>query len=178
MAAKVVVESTVLAIDEAGESMRRLVEFWDAHRHGHTLPTRRDLDVVDMAPWLGRVSLFEVPENDEIRCRLYGSRHPISAGYFKDGMPVTRVQISSYVEQAGRENRLALARGDPERHRVEFKLDGVSRVIDRLRLPLAAGGGLPPMIMTFVVSDPWQNIKFFQRFDGEMRLQEGGARAS
>jgi hypothetical protein len=49
-----------------------------ARRHGRALPTRRDLNVLDMGPWLGRVSLFEVPENDEIRCRLYGSLHPTS----------------------------------------------------------------------------------------------------
>ncbi len=36
-------------------------------------PARHDLDVLDLRPWLGRASLYEVRADGDFFCRLRGS---------------------------------------------------------------------------------------------------------
>ena len=40
---------------------------------GRLIPARADLDVLDLAPWLGRLSLYEALPDGDFRCRLRGS---------------------------------------------------------------------------------------------------------
>lgn len=59
--------------DEARPETLDLIAYWDGRRHSPALPARRDLDVVDLRPWLGRTSLYEARADGDFFCRLRGS---------------------------------------------------------------------------------------------------------
>ncbi len=63
-----------IGLDVASESARNLLDFWEARRVGRAMPMRRDLDVLDLQPWLGRLSLYEVLSDGDFRIRSAAPR--------------------------------------------------------------------------------------------------------
>ena len=59
--------------EEAGAETQRLIAYWQARCSGRRIPARADLDVLDLGPWLGRLSLYEALPDGDFRCRLRGS---------------------------------------------------------------------------------------------------------
>ena len=49
-------------IEQLPESLRSLHAFWDRCRAGRVMPLRRDIDVLDLRPWLGHLMLIDVKE--------------------------------------------------------------------------------------------------------------------
>ncbi|WP_366655084.1 PAS domain-containing protein [Fodinicurvata sp. EGI_FJ10296] len=51
-----------------------LVEFWNECRGGRSMPSRADLDVIDLKPWLGNLILLEVRHDPlDYFYRVFGS---------------------------------------------------------------------------------------------------------
>ena len=138
MTAIVTVQSVKLTFDDASLAINDLVAYWEARGGGRPMPTRRDLDAVDLRPWLGRVNLFERMRDGDLRVRLRGYR----AGEFS-GAFYRRRRL-----QAG--EAPALRRADLPRSPGDLR-DGTSRpspprtrsrrVSIRLRSPRPAPGG-------------------------------------
>jgi len=59
--------------DEACPETLDLIAYWDGRRVSPALPARRDLNVLDLRPWLGRASLYEARADGDFFCRLRGS---------------------------------------------------------------------------------------------------------
>src|SRR4030095_4031454 len=59
--------------DEARPETLDLIAYWDGRRISPALPARREFDVVDLRPWLGRATLYEVRADGDFFCRLRGS---------------------------------------------------------------------------------------------------------
>jgi hypothetical protein len=53
--------------------LRRLYEYWDGKRAGRAMPSRADIDPLEMREHLGRMHLLDVIEPNLFRFRLYGS---------------------------------------------------------------------------------------------------------
>jgi hypothetical protein len=54
--------------------LRGLFEYWESRRGGRDMPLRRDVDVLDLGPWLGNLMLIDVEDDGcEFRYRVYGS---------------------------------------------------------------------------------------------------------
>ena len=58
----------------------------------------------------------------------------------------------------------ARAASAPVIHRIELEFQGFAYDYERLALPLAAGGGLPPMVLTFISCSIPRSRRFWERY--------------
>jgi hypothetical protein len=76
-------DGMALPVEQAGElhpKLRALHKFWERKRGERPLPARKDLDVIDLWPWLGNLMLIEVQDRGvDYLYRVYGT---ILADYF------------------------------------------------------------------------------------------------
>jgi hypothetical protein len=165
MTAHVTVKSHRLELHDADANMRGLLDYWQARRPGEqTLPTRRDIDVLDLGPWLGRLNLFESLNDGELRVRIRGTLLTSFRGHIADGGLISQVNPRPYAETIMRDHRATLGAAHPARHVVELDVDGFKYSFDRLTLPLAAGGRLPPMVMVLIKFDLARAHEFWRRY--------------
>jgi hypothetical protein len=52
----------------------------------------------------------------------------------------------------------------PTIHRIELEFQGFAYDYERVALPLAAGGGLPPMVLTFIACSIPRSRRFWERY--------------
>jgi hypothetical protein len=55
------------------DRLRRLHEYWNGKRAGRAMPSRADIEPLEMVEHLGRMHLLDVVEPNLFRFRLYGS---------------------------------------------------------------------------------------------------------
>jgi len=62
------------AAHEQEPKLQELVDFWEKCRGGRSMPSRADIDVVDLKPWLGNLILLEVRHDPpDFYYRVFGS---------------------------------------------------------------------------------------------------------
>ena len=176
--------------DEARPETLDLIAYWEGRRTSPALPARRDLDVLDLRPWLGRASLYEVRADGDFFCRLRGSTMcsvPVP-GHAADGILVSQTQPRPSAEMGLAHYRAALDGAAPTIHRIELDWQGFAYDYERacasegrfglsaegsgpqaggrrrVALPLAAGAGLPPMVLTFIACDIDRSRRFWERY--------------
>jgi len=164
MTAIVTVQSVKLTFDDASLAINDLVAYWEARGGGRPMPTRRDLDAVDLRPWLGRANLFERMRDGDLRVRLRGTELGNFPGHFTDGAVFRQVRPRPYAERIFLDHQETFATGRPARHRLELDLAGYRYGFDRLALPLAEGSGLPAMMLVFVEFDLRASREFWRRY--------------
>jgi hypothetical protein len=170
MTAHVTVKSHRLDLHDADADMRGLLEYWQARRPGEqSLPTRRDMDVLDLGPWLGRLNLFESLNDGELRVRLRGTLLTSFRGHITEGAVIRQVRPQPYAETIMRDHSATMSAANPARHVVELDMDGFKYSFCRLTLPLAAGGGLPPMVMVLAQFDIARAHEFWRRYVEKQR---------
>ncbi len=161
-----------MGAEVASEGARGLIEYWEAKRFGRAMPTRRDLDVLDLRPWLGRLSLYEALSDGDFRIRLRGTTMSLIPvpNHVADGILVSRTKPGVFAEMGLMHYQQACAIERPTLHRIELGHEGFAYDYERVTLPLAAGGGLPPMVMTLISVDVRRSREFWRRFNaGERR---------
>jgi len=162
---KISIVSVELPLDEACAEARGLIEYWQARRLGHELPTRRNIEVLDLWPLLGRLSLHEVLPDGDLRCRVRGTLLGSVPGHIKDGMRVSAAKPADYIEHGTRQLHGTMAARRPRRHRIHLRLGDISHEFERLSLPLAAQGGVePPMMLTLVLGDHHRGRYFWSEW--------------
>jgi hypothetical protein len=60
--------------------------------------------------------------------------------------------------------RAALDLAAPTIHHIELEWRGFAYDYERVALPLAAGGGLPPMVLTYIACNMGRSIRFWERY--------------
>jgi hypothetical protein len=162
------VASEAVRLDEVGPEAAKLAAYWEARRLGREMPTRRDLDVLDMRHGLGRISLYEMLTDGDFRCRLRGTTMctvPLS-GHTTGGGLISATQPKVFAEMGLQHYHETYDRMTPVCYRVSLTVDGFTYDYERLSLPLAPGGGLPPMIMTFIPTDLVRARELWRRYAG------------
>jgi hypothetical protein len=155
----------------ASESARGLVDYWEARRLGRAMPARRDLDVLDLRPWLGRLSLYEVLGDGDFKIRLRGTTMSLIPvpNHASDGPLVSRTKPADFAEMGLRHYQQAYALQRPTLHHIELTYDGLAYDYERVTLPLAEGSGLPPMVMTLIAVDVQRSREFWRRFNADAK---------
>lgn len=145
--------------------MLDLHRYWSARRPSDgSLPGWRDLDLLDMRAWLGRVSLYEACPDGDLRIRVRGSLKIDIAGQGKRGFRVSRIRPAVYARLVLPQLCGSMDEARPTRHVVELELDGLRHAFDRLALPLAPAGDEPARLLTFVTWDPRRSRAFWNRY--------------
>ncbi len=166
LSARLAISARPLRVAESNADTVRLAEYWEARREGRLMPVRRDLDVLEMRAWLGRLSLYEVLGDGDMWCRLRGSTMctiPVP-GHDSDGILVSRTQPKAFAEMGLRHYTEAFALAEPSCYRIELGFDGLSYRYDRLALPLASDGQLRPMVLTFITCEVAKARFFWERY--------------
>ena len=165
MTRKIFIVSAELPLDEAGAEARGLVDYWQARRLGRDLPTRRDIEVLDLWPLLGRLSLHEVLPDGDLRCRVRGTLLGSVRGHIKDGMRVSEAKPADYFEHGTRQLHGTMAARQPRRHRIHLRMGDISHEFERLSLPLSPQGNAePPMMLTLVLGDHHRGRYFWSEW--------------
>ena len=146
---RVRVSASEVPIDSAGRRMIDLHRFWEARRHGSALPVWPDFDILDMRPWLGRVSLYEGSDAAEFRARLRGSMLSPQAGARKGDL-VRSCGPADYGQVVSEQFQATLGEGRPRRHVLELSIAGARYSFDRLALPLAPTDKHPARLFTYI----------------------------
>src|SRR5581483_7413897 len=126
-----------------------LHRYWDAKRGGRDMPSRDDLDPVEMAPYLGHVFLIDVESNPRrFRFRLIGTEIVLSYGRELTGKYTDAVTPPSYREMIERHYAQAVDERRPLAHRMTFREDrGKRHDLVRLTLPLSDDGASVNMLL-------------------------------
>ena len=130
--------STLCDLSEAPADVRELADYWHAKRGDRHFPARRDIDPVDLRPYLGNLCILTVVEaGSDFVFRLFGSKladdiHPDFTG--KSVRELRPEALAAAVHQQLEE---PLSAAEPRYYRVDLTGSGFGFDYERLVLPLA-----------------------------------------
>lgn len=83
------------------DSVKGLYRYWHSKRHGRLMPSRRDIDPLDMKPWLSHLMLVDVlPTAPHFVYRLVGTGEVAQRGRDPTGKTVADAFFAPEAEQA------------------------------------------------------------------------------
>lgn len=150
-----VVKRRRLALDEIAaedEKLRRALEYWQSKRKDGLLPTRRDIDIVELRPVIGTTHMVDVTSEDPLRYkfRVYGTA--VRQVVQQDAAEILLGACPSKVlRDAAIEDYTAVVfSGTPAYHQLVALIDYVSYSYSRLILPLAEDGRRVNLLMVCI----------------------------
>jgi hypothetical protein len=151
------VESVASKLTLTDPRLVALFNYWDGKRAGREMPTRADLDPVEMRRWLGNLLLIDVTAEGRFVYRLYGTGFVDSFGLDMTGRAVDelpaeqqeRVRIDYEAVRASRLPRARLYTAVFESPATGLKPPAEPQVTtwERLILPLSGDGGEVAMLL-------------------------------
>jgi hypothetical protein len=138
------------------ESTAAFYRYWDGKRRGRRMPSRADIDPLEMKSWLAGTALIDVkrdpaaPERYELRYRLIGTQPTRLRGRDVTGMLVTIGYFGANLDAALENYRLVI-----EEKTVVYdwdrtpSADGFAREGETLLLPLSADGEIVDMVLVY-----------------------------
>jgi len=139
-------------------TLSALFRYWDKKRGGRAMPTRRDIDPIEMGPkLLPHLMLCELSDRgDRIRFRLVGTFLVKRLGYDPTGRWLADLPNSNYLDFLAKILRQTYAAAAPMFAASSFRWGAKGRLdAHHLLLPLTTGGSEPSMVLigTAYVSD-------------------------
>jgi hypothetical protein len=134
--------------------LQRLLRYWHDRRRNRPMPSRTDIDPLDM-PWiLGNLSLLEVHRPDggglRYRYRLMGSRVAQRLHYDLTGKWLEEMIEPGYRERLYERYATIVAERQPMIERPNLVVDGRIHDYEILRLPLSSDGETVDMLVLAV----------------------------
>jgi len=134
--------------------LKRLHAYWDAKRGDRPMPSRADIDPVDI-PWiLGNLSLIEVRGDDDFFWRLDGSNLTAFFGCEMTGRSISQYPFPAYIEKMRATLRAAVLANGPSRIVRRYSSQTQKWNYESLFLPLSADGSRIDMLMQALAIDP------------------------
>jgi len=129
--------------------LRRLYEYWDQKRGSKAMPSRADIDPVDMAFALGNVILAEVlPETPpRFRIRLHGTTLVQYAGYDLTGKMLDDMPLPEFRELARQSFSKVAKERKPLHVAAERIIDERMRRYETILMPLSGDGDRVDMLL-------------------------------
>ncbi|MET1029208.1 MAG: PAS domain-containing protein [Dongiaceae bacterium] len=130
---------------------RGIYEYWDMKRGAGRMPARRDIDPVEMRPWLAAIQLIDVFHNPRrLIYRLVGQVDVDFRGYNPTGKSVEQCAIGNTLQESLRNYDIVIT----ERTFVYDFADylspsGFLRGQECILLPLSDDGETVNMVMTY-----------------------------
>ena len=141
-------------IDISHSRLRRLYEYWEVKRDGREMPSRNDIDPVDISYVLGDVMLVDVigEEPFRFRIRLHGTNLAE-----RSGSDITGEMLDQLPENerglVGQRCTEVATKGQPLHCRSNSELDGRLFRYECIILPLSADGKKVNMELVAVIHD-------------------------
>lgn len=140
---------------ETGDALlKRLYRYWTERRGAKRYPSRADIDPLDFAFALGRVSLIEVLDHPRrFRYRLVSTSHTARLGYEMTGKFLDEIPETEMRDYTERHYLMAVAKAVPLHVRDERVIDGRRWKHEALVLPLSSDGSAVDMLMIYRTAD-------------------------
>lgn len=123
-------------------ALRELYQYWAGMQGTHRLPSRSDLDPVEMAPFLPHVVLLDVEDDPrQYRIRVWGTA--VTDGYGEDLTGRYHHELTTGKHELDADATLAetMASGRPTCFRLDFETTGAFlQEMERIVLPLSDDG--------------------------------------
>jgi hypothetical protein len=136
--------------------LRQLYDYWDGRRGGRPLPSRGDIDPVDMRFAIGDVILADVIEGDPLRfrIRLHGTNLSERTNFDLTGKMLDEMPAPEFRELVNRSFRKVVRTREPMHVIADRLLDGRMQRYEAILLPLSSDGGRVDRLMIGMIFDP------------------------
>ncbi len=165
-------ESPSVRPDLTDPRLGALYAYWDVKRAGRAMPTRADLDPIEMRDWLGNLVLIDATADGRFVYRLYGTKFVDSFGLDMTGRSVDdlpadqRERVRSDYEAVRSTGHprarlyTALFDNTPSGLRpAAAKASRVPQVVTWERLVLPLGAGMQEVAMLLVGAYPLADLR-------------------
>ncbi len=143
--------TTLDFLDTCPDSIRAFYEYWDSKRKGRSMPSRADLDPVEMKSFLASMILVDVKRKPlDFVYRLVGTKEVEARGFDPTGRTVANGSFGATVEEVLTNYRIV-----SEKKCVVYDREGVPSDIpnlwqgDAILLPLSDDDETVNMVVTF-----------------------------
>jgi hypothetical protein len=125
-------------MEKANQKLQALLNLWNDKRAGKEMPSRADLDVQALRPWLGNLALIDLRNDDDPMFRLCGT-----SLYGRFGGEMTRRKIDALGDVVAGTLRLSIEQVRHTRKPTQARheaVDGMPMVFHELCAPLSDDG--------------------------------------
>lgn len=144
------------------EKLKFMFEYWMSKRQGGLLPTRRDIDILDLRPMVGGIHMIDASAKDpsQFVFRVYASvGNRMNNGENYAGRAISDHPSEAYRRMVIEDYGAVAFTGTPAYHHVVALLDFIKYSYSRLVLPLADDGRQVNMLMTGVVKRRFDDLQ-------------------
>jgi len=136
--------------------LRQLYDYWDGRRGGRQLPSRGDIDPVDMRFAIGDVILADVIEGDppRFRIRLHGTNLSERTNFDLTGKMLDEMPAPEFRELVNRSFRKVARTKEPMHVIADRLLDGRMQRYEAILLPLSSDGERVDRLMVGMIFEP------------------------
>ena len=136
--------------------LQRLYAYWSAKRGGRKMPSRADIDVLDLRYVLGNLMLVEViGAPPRFRIRVHGNNLSERAGYELTGKMLDELPQNEFRKGVGEKWTEVAATGEPMHCDDDMRIKGRPYRYESIILPLSADGETVNMELVAVMpSEP------------------------
>jgi hypothetical protein len=136
--------------------LRQLYEYWDGRRGDGAMPSRGDIDPVDMRFAIGDVILADVIEGKppRFRIRLHGTNLSERTNFDLTGKMLDEMPVPEFRELSTRSFRKVVRTKEPLHVIADRLLDGRMQRYEAIILPLSSDGVTIDRLMIGMIYDP------------------------
>ena len=136
--------------------LRQLYDYWDGKRAGRPMPSRADLDPIDIRFAIGDVILADVLEGTppQFRIRLHGTNLSERTNFDLTGKMLDAMPVPEFRDLSTRSFRKVVRTKAPLHALAERPLDGRMQRYEAILLPLSSDGEHVDRLMVGMIYEP------------------------
>ncbi|MDY0883348.1 PAS domain-containing protein [Dongia soli] len=131
--------------------IRGIYQYWDAKRGARLMPARRDIDPIEMKPWLSAIQLIDIFHNPRrMIYRLVGQVDVEFRGFNPTGRTVEECAVGASLQEALANYDIVITqRSFVYDHADYVSASGFLRGQESILLPLSDDGETVNMVLTY-----------------------------
>jgi hypothetical protein len=135
--------------------LQQLFDYWEAKRGARTMPSRADIDPLDLSFIIGNVILIDVIQGDplQFRIRLHGTNLTERVGYELTGKMLDELPQVEFRELSRLSFTKVSSTGKPLQARRDRILDERPRRYETIILPLSGDDARVDMLLCGLIYD-------------------------
>jgi len=141
--------------DIAHPKLRRLYEYWDGKRGEQKMPSRADLDPLEMIFIIGNIILVDVLDGSPLRfrIRLHGTNLSQRVGFELTGKMLDEMPETEFRELAQESFTRVVSNAEPSYGRRDRLIDGRPARYETVIMPLSSDGTSVDRLLVGLIHD-------------------------
>jgi len=142
-------------VDITHPKLRRLYEYWETKRGERAMPSRADLDPIEMTFVIGNIILVDVIDGDPLRfrIRLHGTNLSQRVGYELTGKMLDDLPVNEFRQLAQESFARVASSGEPTYGRRDRAIDGRFARYETVIMPLSGDGTSVDRLLVGLIYD-------------------------